>query len=47
MESDLGIEGSPDSGASNESTSGKLPDMKGKSDAAKIEQMQKVFMLKF
>jgi len=44
MESDLGIEGSPDSGASNESTSGKLPDMKGKSDAAKIEQMQKCML---
>jgi len=44
MESDLGIEGSPDSGASNESTGGKLPDMKGKSDAAKIEQMQKCML---
>ena len=42
MEGELGIGGSPDSGASSESSSGKLMELKGKSDAAKIEQLQKV-----
>merc|ERR1711892_140237 len=41
MEGELGIGGSPDSGASSESSSGKLMELKGKSDAAKIEQLQK------
>merc|ERR1719219_687889 len=36
---DLG--GSPDSGASSESSAGKMLDMKGKTDAAKVEQLQK------
>jgi len=42
MEGELGIGGSPDSGASSESSSGKMMELKGKSDAAKIEQLQKV-----
>ena len=42
MEGELGLGGSPDSGASSESSSGKIMDMKGKSDAAKVEQLQKV-----
>jgi len=41
MEGELGLGGSPDSGASSESSSGKMLDMKGKSDAAKVEQLQK------
>merc|ERR1712013_915189 len=41
MEGELGLGGSPDSGASSESSSGKIMDMKGKSDAAKVEQLQK------
>merc|ERR1711872_379335 len=41
MEGDIGLGGSPDSGASSESSSGKMLDMKGKSDAAKVEQLQK------
>jgi len=41
MEGELGIGGSPDSGASSESSSGKMMELKGKSDAAKIEQLQK------
>ena len=42
LEGEMGIGGSPDSGASSESSSGKLMELKGKSDAAKIEQLQKV-----
>merc|ERR1712106_190538 len=41
LEGELGLGGSPDSGASSESSSGKLLELKGKSDAAKIEQLQK------
>eukprot|EP00092_Neocalanus_flemingeri_P012793 GFUD01013785.1.p1 GENE.GFUD01013785.1~~GFUD01013785.1.p1 ORF type:complete len:986 (-),score=400.54 GFUD01013785.1:373-3291(-) len=41
MDGELGIGGSPDSGASSESSSGKLMELKGKCDAAKIEQLQK------
>ena len=42
LEGELGLGGSPDSVASSESSSGKLLELKGKSDAAKIEQLQKV-----